>query len=124
MGLYRDLRHPVEAAADARYAELRRVGVKLDAVLAAGVREGRRQMTTMGAIGQRIAAKKAKHDAKAEEWAVRLDKLDEIEPQAFSIGDAAVAEREADMSQFESDMKVLSNLPLAGSTGSGNGSGG
>lgn len=81
-------------------------------------------MTTMGAIGQRIAAKKAKHDAKAEEWAARLDAVDALEPRAFAIGDAAVAEREQDIAQFESDMKVLSNLPLAGSGGSPNGSGG
>lgn len=114
MSEYRDPRHPVETEADRRYADLRRVSVRLDAVLAAGIREGRR-MTSMGAIGQRIAAKKAVHDAKADEWAARLDVVDALEPRAFAAGDAAVAEREADLAQFESDMKVLSNLPLAGS---------
>lgn len=118
---WRDSRHPVEADADRRYADLRRAGVKLDAVLTAGIREGRR-MTSMGAIGQRIAAKKAAHDAKADEWAARLDAVDALEPRAFAIGDAAVAEREADLAQFESDMKVLSNLPLgAGSEKSAGG---
>lgn len=78
-------------------------------------------MTSMGAIGQRIAAKKAAHNAKADEWAARLDAVDALEPRAFAIGDAAVAEREDDLAQFESDMKVLSNLPLAGSGSSGGG---
>lgn len=81
-------------------------------------------MATLGSIGDRIAAKRAAHNAKAEEWAKRLDAVDALEPRAFAVGDAAVAEREQDLRQFESDMKVLSNLPLAGSDTSSNGSGG
>lgn len=72
-----------------------------------------RIMSKLSAIADRIATKKQKHDAKADEWAARLDGLDAREPQAFAVGDAVVAEREQDMAQFESDMRQLSNLPLA-----------
>lgn len=115
MAGWRDPRHPVETAADAGYAAARTAGRKLDAALEAGIREGRR-MTKLSAIGDRIAAKKAAHDKKAEEWASRLDDLDKREPAAFAFGDAAVAEREDDLSTLEADLRTLSNLPLAGST--------
>lgn len=100
-------------------------GVRNEAQRIAGqveaIREGR-VVTKLSAIGERIAAKKKAHDAKAEEWAKRLDALDTLEPRAFAIGDAAVAEREGDIKQFESDMKALSNLPLLDSAASSSGS--
>lgn len=112
MALWRDSRHAVERTADAGYADARRAGQKLDAVLETGIREGRR-MTKLSAIGDRIAAKKLAHDKKADEWAARLDEIDKREPAAFAIGDAAVAEREADLSELEGDLRKLGNIPLA-----------
>jgi hypothetical protein len=44
--------------------------------------------------------------------------LDKREPEAFAVGDAVIAEREADLSGMEQDLRTLSNLPLAGSGGS------
>lgn len=122
MSGWRDPRHAEERAADARYERFRRASGRFGAVLERNIREGRR-VATLGSIGDRIAAKKAKHAAKAEEWALRLDRLDEIEPQAFAMGDAAVAEREEDIAQFEKDIRGLSNLPLVGSDKSANDSG-
>jgi hypothetical protein len=84
--------------------------VKLDEVLAAGITEGRR-LSTLGSVAERIAAKKAAHAAKADEWAARLDAIDAREPAAFEMGDAAVAERETDIGDMEANMRALSNLP-------------
>lgn len=69
------------------------------------------RMSKLGAIAERIAAKKEAHDKKADEWAARLDALDRREPDAFAIGDAVIGEREADLTDMESSMRTLSNLP-------------
>lgn len=80
-------------------------------------------MANLSEIGARIAQKKAAHDAKADEWARRLDEVDRREPGAFAVGEAVLAEREHDLAQMESDLRTLSNLPL-GSGGAASGSGG
>ncbi len=79
-------------------------------------RKRERDMTKLSMIGDRIAAKMKAHNEKADEWARRLDAIDQREPQAFAVGDAVIAEREGDIRQFESDMKQLSNLPLLSSS--------
>lgn len=117
MVVWRDSRHSIEVEADLRYAAARtsrviEVSKRLDEVLANGIAEGRK-VSKLGAIGDRIAAKKAAHDAKADEWAARLDALDGREPEAFAIGDAVIAEREADLTEMERTMRSLSNLPNA-----------
>jgi len=83
---------------------------KLDAMLSEGIKEGKR-VSKLGEIGERIAAKKAAHDRKADEWADRLNKLDAREPEAFAIGDAVISERETDLADMERSMRTLSNLP-------------
>jgi hypothetical protein len=75
-----------------------------------GIKEGKR-MSKLGAIAERISAKKEAHDKKADEWAVRLDALDKREPGAFAIGDAVIEERETDLADMEKTMRTLSNLP-------------
>jgi hypothetical protein len=121
---WRDSRHRVEVEADLRYAAARTVRAveasrKLDAVLAAGISEGKR-VSKLAEMADRIAAKKVAHDAKADEWAARLDALDKREPEAFAIGDAVVVEREADLGEMEKTMRAISNLPNVGvSTPSG-----
>ena len=85
-------------------------------VVKAIVRETR--MSKLGAIADRIKAKKEAHDAKADEWASRLDAIDQREPHAFAIGDAVIAERDADLAEMEATMRTLSNLPNVSSTGS------
>lgn len=72
-------------------------------------------MGKLGEIAQRIAAKKKAHEAKADEWARRLDAIDRKEPEAFAIGDAAIIERETDMADMEKDLRQLSNFPFADS---------
>jgi hypothetical protein len=67
-------------------------------------------MTKLAAIADRIKSKKAAHDAKADEWAQRLDAIEQREPQAFAAGDAVLAEREQDLAVMESEMRQLSNL--------------
>lgn len=125
MALWRDARHPIEREADLRYrarATDRAVEAskKLDAVLTAGISEGRR-LSKLGSIADRIAAKKKAHDDKADEWAARLDALDAREPDAFAIGHAVIEEREADLKEMEDTMRGLSNLPNAVSGGSSKG---
>lgn len=71
------------------------------------------RMGKLGEIADRIAEKKKCHDAKADEWAKRLDAIDKREPEAFAIGDSVIEERETDLHQMESDLRKLSNLPLA-----------
>ena len=83
---------------------------KLDTVLAKGIAEGKR-VSKLGEIAARIAEKKASHDAKADEWAQRLDALDRREPAAFAIGDAVIEERELDLHDMERNMRQISNLP-------------
>src|SRR5882762_200989 len=83
---------------------------KLDAMLSEGIKDGKR-LSKLGEIGERIAAKKAAHDLKADEWADRLNKLDAREPEAFAIGDAVISERETDLADMERSMRTLSNLP-------------
>lgn len=114
---FRDSRHPLEVEADLRYAATRtgralEASKQLDAVLAAGITEGKR-VSKLGAIADRIAAKKNAHDAKADEWAARLDALDQREPDAFAIGDAVIEEREVDLRDMETTMRKLGNLPNA-----------
>lgn len=69
-------------------------------------------MGKLADISDRIARKKAAHDAKADEWARRLDELDGREAPAFAVGDEIIAERETDLSEMEADMRKLSNLPF------------
>jgi len=112
---WQDSRHRVEVEADLRYAAARQARVleasrKLDAVLASGIKEGKR-MSRLGSIAERIAAKKLAHDSKADEWAQRLDALDRREPEAFAIGDAVIEERETDLADMEKNMRSISNLP-------------
>jgi hypothetical protein len=94
---------------------------RLDRVLEAGIKEGKR-LSKLGSIAGRITAKKASHDAKADEWAARLDAIDEREPEAFAIGDAVIEERETDLADMEREMRTLSNLPNVVSGGSSQGS--
>ena len=75
--------------------------------------QGRTTMGKLGSIAERIAQKKAAHDAKAEEWGARLDAMDAREPEAFRVGDAVIAERDQDLASMERDLRQLSNLPLA-----------
>lgn len=75
--------------------------------------KGKPQMGKLGDTAARIAQKKAAHDAKAEEWANRLNAMDKREPEAFAVGDAVVSEREQDLSEMEKDLRQLSNLPFA-----------
>lgn len=94
---------------------------RLDRVLQAGIQEGKR-VSKLGAIAERIAAKKIAHDAKADEWALRLDAIDRREPEAFAIGDAVIDERETDLADMEREMRTISNLPNVVSGGSSQGS--
>lgn len=81
-------------------------------------------MTSLSMIGARIAEKKARHAKKAEEWAARLDVLDEKEPGLFARGDHAVATAETDISGFEDDIVGLgSNLPPLPPSGDGSSKG-
>jgi hypothetical protein len=115
---FRDSRHAVERELDLRIAEARTGRVveaskRLDAVLTAAITEGKR-VSKLGSIADRIAQKKVSHDAKADEWAARLDALDRREPGAFAIGDAVIEEREGDLADMERTMRSLSNLPNVG----------
>lgn len=135
--MWQDSRHPMEREADARIAAERSGGAAVAEiaavtsseaiegaadrlvaarVLSAVAREGR--VSKLGAIADRIAEKKKAHDAKADEWALRLDALDRREPDAFAIGDAVIAEREGDLSDMERTMRSLGNLPNVVSGGS------
>lgn len=80
------------------------------------------RMSKMESIADRIATKKLAHDAKADEWAKRLDALDAKEPLAFAHGDSVIAEREYDLAQFDKTIRTISNLPLGDSDKSLNGS--
>lgn len=118
---WRDSRHPVEKSADDRYAQARAVkgvtdaetiNVNADRIEAyrTGMVEGRK-MSKLAAISERIVEKKAAHDKKADEWAARLDALDQREPGAFAIGDAVIEEKEGDVAEMEKNMRTISNLP-------------
>jgi hypothetical protein len=126
MALWRDTRHRTEVEADDRYAQARAVKGVTDAAsieknadkiqaYRVGLVEGRR-MSKLAAISERIVEKKAAHDKKADEWAARLDALDQREPGAFAIGDAVIAERDADLKEMEDTMRGLSNLPNVSGT--------
>jgi hypothetical protein len=114
---YRDSRSGTEIEADRRYALLRAASGRLDEFLISAIRKGQ-TVSKLTAIGDRIKTKKLAHDAKADEWAARLDAIDKREPTAFAVGDAVIAEREADLTEMEGTMRTLSNLPLPGSDGS------
>jgi hypothetical protein len=96
--------------------------VKSARVIAQAIVEGQQakaelqRMVSLAAVADRIKSKREAHIAKADEWAKRLDAIDKQEPQAFAIGEAAIAEREADMKSLENDLKALSNLPLSDSS--------
>src|ERR1700744_5411436 len=75
-----------------------------------GLQEGKR-MSKLGAVSDRIVAKKIAHDKKADEWAARLDALDESEKTAFAFGDGVISERETDVKEMQADMRKISNLP-------------
>lgn len=104
---------PVEAAREIRAVTTEKViEANANRIVAVrqGIKEGKR-LSKLGAIADRIAAKKESHDRKADEWASRLDAIDRREPEAFAIGDAVIDEREADLSDMESTMRKVSNLP-------------
>ena len=69
------------------------------------------RMASLASVADRIKAKKAAYAKKAEEWAARLDKLDEREPDAFAATDAAIVAHEADLDSMEGDMRALTNVP-------------
>ena len=82
-------------------------------------------MASLSSVADRIKAKKAAYAAKAEGWAARLDKLDALEPMAFTSTDAAIAAAETDLSGMEADMRALTNAgPPAPLPASDRGSGG
>jgi hypothetical protein len=112
VGRWTDSRSAVERSLDAHYDKLRSLRIVTDAVIRG------QAVSKLASIADRMKAKKLAHDAKADEWAKRLDAMDQHEPQAFSIGDALLAEREADLAQMEADLRGLSNLPLDPSRGS------
>jgi hypothetical protein len=111
---YRDTRHRTEILADRRYAALRRASWRLDAKLVEWI-GGARPMTKLAAIAERIKAKKAAHDKIADDWSARLDAVERREPDAFAIGDAVIAEREADLADLESTVRTLTNAPSSDS---------
>jgi hypothetical protein len=76
-----------------------------------------RRMTKLAEIADRMARKRALHDAQADSFAARLDAIDRREPDAFARGEAFLKERETDLQDFEASLRQLSNLPLAGSQG-------
>jgi len=89
------------------------------------IRAERGTMTSLSAVADRIAAKKAAYTAKAQGWAARLDKLDKLEPAAFDATEAAITAHETDLSGMESDMRSLTNMGApAPSPASEHGSGG
>lgn len=69
----------------------------------------RKVMSSLASVADRIKAKKALHASKAEEWAARLDKLDQLEPEAFASTDASIAALEGDLGGMEADMRALTN---------------
>jgi hypothetical protein len=75
------------------------------------------RMTKLAEIADRMARKRAIHDAQADSFAARLDAIDRREPDAFARGEAFLKERETDLQDFEASLRQLSNLPLAGSQG-------
>jgi hypothetical protein len=115
MPLWRDTRHPIEREADLRNAAARTRSTlaasgRLDAVLTAGITEGKR-VNKLAEAADRIKRKKLAHDAKGDEWLKRLDAIDAREPEAFAAGDAAIEEREVDLADMEATVRALSNLP-------------
>lgn len=78
-------------------------------------------MASLSSVSDRIKAKKIAYGAKAETWAARLDKLDQLEPAAFAATDAAITAAETDLSGMEADMRALTNgvppTPLPNSGG-------
>lgn len=81
-------------------------------------------MATLSAMAERIAQKKAVHQAKADEWSKRLDAIDKVEPAMFAAGDEVVAAAEEDIAGFEQEMKDIGKniAPLSGSPAGSNGS--
>jgi len=69
------------------------------------------QVSTLAAVADRIKAKKEAYQKKADEWAKRLDALDAREPEAFKAGEQGIETQETDLSDMESMMRTLSNLP-------------
>lgn len=117
--------HRSEVEADERYAATREIRavtsetiIKANADRITGIRQGineGKRMSKLAAISERLVEKKIAHDKKADEWAMRLDALDQREPAAFAIGDAVIEEKEGDLAEMEKNMRTISNLPLAGS---------
>lgn len=118
MSIFRDTRNAIERELDLRYAAARTnstvaASVKLDHVLTKAIEENKR-VSKLGAIADRIKAKKEAHDKIADEWAERLDALDRREPDAFAAGHSVLEAREADLADMEATMRSLSNLPNVG----------
>jgi hypothetical protein len=89
------------------------------------IKAERGTMTSLSSVADRIKAKKLAYASKAEIWGSRLDKLDALEPAAFTATDAAVAAAETDLAGMESDMRALTNAgPPTPLPQSGPGSGG
>lgn len=82
--------------------------------IAKAIVDGRR-MSKLAAVADRMTAKRAAHDAKADAFMARLDVIDKAEPAAFTRGEAFLKDREADLREFEDTLRQLTNLPLSDS---------
>ena len=78
-------------------------------------------MSKLAAVAERIAATKARLDVEADKLAARLDGIDVAAPKAFERGHAFLDAQAADVDAIEATLTQLTNLPLAGSDGSGQG---
>ena len=80
--------------------------------------QAKKALASMGKlhqVAQRIASTKKTLEAQADKLALRLDELDKKGPDAFGNANAILDQHHADLDAMESELRQLSNLPLASS---------
>lgn len=88
------------------------VQILVDRALIAKVKE-LNSMGKLHQVAQRIADTKKKLEAEADKLNEKLDGLDAKAPDAFAKGHAIIEQHNADVDAMESELRQLSNLPLA-----------
>jgi hypothetical protein len=68
-------------------------------------------MGKLSEAASRIKAKKAAHDAMADDWNARMNAIDKTEARVKPMVEQVISERVADLAGLEADMRELSNFP-------------
>ena len=70
-------------------------------------------MATLAEVAVRAGEAKKRHQVRADGYAAKLDGIEQREPEAFARADAVMDALSVDLDTMDTELRQLSNLPLA-----------